>query len=375
MAVSAIIFVCLFSSVVSLQCYTGFVPWGGAADDNSSVTLENCQQNEGCCQSVISLPGRTFKCASDCPQSDNYPQCDQEMDSSWCYCKDHEDSNCSPSEMDDPQAPENVIEGSGMTDSLEENNNDSSDNGTLNNGLQCYVGFRSWSDQVDNAVTLQNCSEEHSCCRTVRSLPGSTYSCSSECPSDWSKACRPTAEEGLMDVSWCFCKDHQDGNCSPSEMDDPQAPENDIEGSGTTESVEENNNDSSDNGTLNDGLQCYVGHQSWSDQVDNAITLQNCSEEHSCCHIVRSLPGSTYSCSSECPNDWSKACGPSPDERIMDVSWCFCKGHNDPSCTPIPSNNVEGNLDDPIQETTDTDSGLVRIIKTILRIVNSFFHQ
>jgi hypothetical protein len=52
------------------------------------------------------------------------------------------------------------------------------------------------------------------------------------------------------------------------------------------------------------------------------------------CLQVHSLMGSTYSCTSDCPDDWSKACGPNPEERIMDVGWCYCKDHKDENCIP-----------------------------------------
>lgn len=155
-----------------LKCFTGFVSWDKAEDGNSSVTLEDCRQGEGCCLYVGSLPGKTYKCAADCPQTDSYPQCKKELDSSWCHCKSHEDSKCAPTKISELRAPQIRTKAKIAIEEKNEVRNDNiMQNDNMKSGLQCYVGLESWSGPVENdttsEVTLQQCSKEHSCCHIV----------------------------------------------------------------------------------------------------------------------------------------------------------------------------------------------------------------
>jgi len=209
------------SSAMSLMCYTGFTKWDHIEpqEGNLTVTLENCAEDDGCCERSHSLPGSTYKCvaASACPDAKDFPQCGKQLDSGWCFCKDHEDENCSPSRVSDLNRVSRDAD-VGIINNTAANENENSVLPTVQE-LQCYVGSRAWQDGLEsNTISVQTCSQEHKCCKRVHSLMGSTYSCISDCPDDWSTPCGPNPEEHIMDVGWCHCKDHKDENCTPSQF-------------------------------------------------------------------------------------------------------------------------------------------------------------
>uniref|UniRef100_A0A914X6B2 Uncharacterized protein n=1 Tax=Plectus sambesii TaxID=2011161 RepID=A0A914X6B2_9BILA len=218
-AVSAVLILHI-SSVASIKCFTGFKRWGDTIEENVAVKLEECKQDESCCHRVDSLPGTTFKCAANCPETESYPHCDKRIDSGWCYCKDHEDENCSPSKMQElTRSARDDSKAKSLGGNIKQSKNES-DSSADDQELQCYVGFDSSrsDNETTKAITLKTCSKEHTCCHSVHSLPGSTYACSSDCPKDWSKACGPHPKEQLMDIGWCYCKDNNDEKCTPAQF-------------------------------------------------------------------------------------------------------------------------------------------------------------
>lgn len=160
------------SGAAALRCYSGFASWDTDVS-NSSVTLKECPEGAGCCLLVASLPGKLFKCAASCPESnDDYPQCGKELDSSWCYCRNHKDVNCAPSTTGETQLEENIIDEDEARDKdVIKINDHNMAKGPRNKGLQCYVGNELWFNLGNNATLtpakLQSCSKEHFCCRAV----------------------------------------------------------------------------------------------------------------------------------------------------------------------------------------------------------------
>lgn len=79
--------------------------------------------------------------------------------------------------------------------------------------------------------------------------------------------------------------------------------------------------------------------------------------------------GSKYSCSAECPEEWSNACGPPPEEGVMDVSWCFCKNHTDKNCIPSPTATATKSPIKAVIVIADKDV-LMRAFQALVWIVN-----
>lgn len=165
----------LFPSAASVKCYTGFKRWSDTIEGDLLIKLEECQADEGCCQRVDSLPGITFKCAADCPESESYPVCDMRIDSGSCYCKDYEDENCAPSASKLSAELNRVARDDSQANNLKENaakSENETDNLPDSKELQCYVGFESshkapTGQETSTPATLQTCSKEHACCHSV----------------------------------------------------------------------------------------------------------------------------------------------------------------------------------------------------------------
>ncbi|GMT23300.1 hypothetical protein PFISCL1PPCAC_14597 [Pristionchus fissidentatus] len=69
---------------------------------------------------------------------------------------------------------------------------------------QCYDGIVGWGREVnESGLKLVNCTER--CCRVGWALPGTMYSCGSECPPGWQYERDEKCVKTEMDYSYCFC--------------------------------------------------------------------------------------------------------------------------------------------------------------------------
>ncbi|GMT23299.1 hypothetical protein PFISCL1PPCAC_14596 [Pristionchus fissidentatus] len=89
---------------------------------------------------------------------------------------------------------------------------------TVVSSLKCYDGIVSWSGEVkEKGLKLVKCPEN--CCRVTWSLPGTIYSCGSECPPSAQFVKGEKCKSMPTDSVSCLC-DGLVERCKPEKSED-----------------------------------------------------------------------------------------------------------------------------------------------------------
>ncbi|GMT21295.1 hypothetical protein PFISCL1PPCAC_12592, partial [Pristionchus fissidentatus] len=82
--------------------------------------------------------------------------------------------------------------------------------------LKCWIGRQNWIEEPTiDTVRLSECPITAACCAYVTSLNGRQYGCHTTCPPTNYRQCGPDPRKGIQDVRYCYCRTHQDPQCTP----------------------------------------------------------------------------------------------------------------------------------------------------------------